>query len=126
MPDHAPSASPRFSFGKASLRIVSVSGMTIAPPIPWIGAGGDQGVHARRERGRGGRSGEEREAEGEDAPAPEAVTERRAGEQQDGERQGVGVDRPLELLERGVEVSADHRKRGRDDEVVEHDHEQGQ
>ncbi len=36
IPDHAPSASPRFSFGKASARIVSVSGVTIAPPIPWI------------------------------------------------------------------------------------------
>ena len=36
MPDQAPSARPRFSFGNASLRIVSVSGVTIAPPMPWI------------------------------------------------------------------------------------------
>ena len=35
IPDQAPRASPRFSFGKAPLRIVSVSGVTIAPPIPW-------------------------------------------------------------------------------------------
>ena len=34
IPDHAPSASPRLSAGTAALRIVSVSGMTIAAPKP--------------------------------------------------------------------------------------------
>ena len=36
IPPHAPSATPRRSGGTASDRIVSVSGMTIAPPSPWI------------------------------------------------------------------------------------------
>ena len=36
MPPHAPSASPRRSAGTAAERIVSVSGITIAPPSPWI------------------------------------------------------------------------------------------
>jgi hypothetical protein len=35
MPPHRPSASPRRSAGTASLRIVSVSGVTMAPPTPW-------------------------------------------------------------------------------------------
>src|ERR671935_230385 len=35
IPPHAPSARPRFSAGTAEERIVSVSGMTIAPPTPW-------------------------------------------------------------------------------------------
>ena len=35
MPDHAPSAMPRRSAETAALRIVSVSGVTIAPPTPW-------------------------------------------------------------------------------------------
>ena len=35
MPDHAPRATPRFSAGNAADRSVSVSGVTIAPPIPW-------------------------------------------------------------------------------------------
>ena len=35
MPDQAPSAMPRFSDGNAAERSVSVSGVTIAPPIPW-------------------------------------------------------------------------------------------
>ena len=35
IPDHAPSAMPRFSEGNAADRIVSVSGMTMAAPIPW-------------------------------------------------------------------------------------------
>ena len=34
IPPQAPSASPRFSFGTAALRIVSVSGITNAPPRP--------------------------------------------------------------------------------------------
>ena len=34
MPPHAPSARPRFSAGTAALRMVSVSGVTIAPPTP--------------------------------------------------------------------------------------------
>ena len=54
-----------------------------------------------------------------------AVAERGAGEQEDRERQGVGVDGPLELLERGAEVHVDGRERGGHDEVVEHHHEQG-
>ena len=34
MPPHAPSARPRRSGGTAAERMVSVSGMTIAPPMP--------------------------------------------------------------------------------------------
>ena len=35
IPPHAPSATPRFSAGTAADRIVSVNGITIAPPKPW-------------------------------------------------------------------------------------------
>ncbi len=35
IPPQAPSATPRLSAGTAALRIVSVSGVTIAPPRPW-------------------------------------------------------------------------------------------
>ncbi len=34
MPPQAPSATPRLSAGTAALRMVSVSGVTIAPPRP--------------------------------------------------------------------------------------------
>ena len=47
-----------------------------------------------------------------------------AGDEQDREGQRVGVDGPLELLDRRAEVDADDRQRGRDDEVVEDDHEE--
>ena len=57
-------------------------------------------------------------------PPPEAVAERRAGQQQDGEDERVGVDGPLETAEAGVQVTADHRDRRRHDEVVERDHEE--
>ena len=49
-----------------------------------------------RERGGGGEDGH---ADDEHAPSAEAVAERGAGEQEDGERQRVGVDGPLELLD---------------------------
>ena len=35
MPPHAPRNTPRFSSGTPAERIVSVSGITIAPPRPW-------------------------------------------------------------------------------------------
>ena len=35
IPPHAPSATPRRAGGTAAERIVSVSGMTMAPPRPW-------------------------------------------------------------------------------------------
>ena len=88
-------------------------------------AGDDQDVARRRER-RGGRpGGEDEQADDEHAAAAEAVAERGAGEQQDRERQGVGVDHPLERRERRAEVDLDHGEGGRHDEVVEGHHEQG-
>ena len=50
--------------------------------------------------------------------------ERSAGEQQHGERQRVGVDGPLQPLERGVQVVPDRGQRGGDHEVVQRSHEQ--
>ena len=64
------------------------------------------------------------EADDEHAPAAEAVAQRGAGEQEHRERERVGVDGPLERLDGGAEVRADARQRGRDDEVVERDHEE--
>ena len=61
---------------------------------------------ARRERSRGRGDGEDPDPDHEHPPAAEAVAERRAGEEQHGERQRVGVDGPLELAERRVEVAA--------------------
>ena len=59
------------------------------------------------------------EPDDEDAPAAEAVAERGAGEQEDGEGERVRVHRPLERLDRRAEILADAGERVRDDEVVE-------
>ena len=53
IPDQTPSASPRWAGGKASASSVSVSGVAIAAPTPWHGAGGDQQADARRQCGGG-------------------------------------------------------------------------
>ena len=86
-------------------------------------AGGDQRAGRGREGGGGRGGGEDPQADHEDAAAAEAVAERRAGEEEDGERERVRVDRPLQRLDRSTEVLADARERVRDDEVVEGDHE---
>ena len=90
------------------------------------GAGGDQLAAAGCERRGGRRQGEQRQCADEGTPAAEAITDRRARDEGHGEGERVGVDRPLELLERGAEVLADRRQRDGDDEVVEDDHEQRQ
>ena len=100
-------------------RIVSVSGVTIAPPTPCTRARDVERVRGRRERGDRRRAGEEQQAEHEHAPAAEAVAERGAREEQHREGERVRVDRPLELRDRRVQVAPDHRQRRRHDEVVE-------
>ena len=70
-------------------------------------------------------AGEQGDAEDEDPPATEPLTDSGRREQEDGEGQGVGVDRPLQAGQAGVEVDPDDRERGRDHQVVESGHEQG-
>ena len=90
------------------------------------GAGEDQDLGRRRQRGQGRSADEDGHADEEDALATEPVAERGAGDEQDREGQGVGVDHPLEVGQRGAEVALDDRQGGRHDEVVEGDHEQGE
>ena len=58
--------------------------------------------------------------------ATEPVAERGAGDEQDREGQGVGVDHPLQVGQARAEVALDDGQGGRHDEVVEGDHEQGE
>ena len=88
-------------------------------------AGGVERADRRRKRRCGRGRGEERQPDREQPAAAEAVTEGSAGQQEDGEGECVGVHRPLEAVEAGAEVLVDDRERGRDDEVVEGDHESG-
>ena len=87
-------------------------------------AGRDQLVRRPGERGQGRAAGEDRKADREEPPAAEAVAERGAGEEQDGEGEGVGVHHPLEPGQARVEVMTDHGQCGRHDEVVERRHEE--
>ena len=124
MPPQAPSARARRSGDTAAERIVSVSGMMIAPPTPWsaremISVSVVPAMAASAEP-----SGEQADAEHEDPPAAEAVAERGAGQEQDGEGEGVGIHDPFELGEAGIELGADHRQCGGDDEIVQGRHEQ--
>jgi len=78
-------------------------------------------VGRQRAEQRGDR--EDREAEGEDAPAAEPVGERAGGQQEHRERQDVGVDDPLEVGEARVERRTQVGQRHVHDGQVEHEHE---
>ena len=125
MPDHAPIARPRRSAGNASASRVSVSGVTMAAPTPWTARAAISAPVVGARAAAGGGDREDGEADEEHAAAAEAVAERGAGEQQDRVGERVRVDRPLERLDRRAEVGADGRQGVGDDEVVEHDHEEG-
>ncbi len=88
-------------------------------------AGNDEHLDRRRHRCQSGADREDAKADDEHSPPAEAVAERSAGEEQDGEGEGVGVHDPLQLREAGVEIGTDDGEGGDDDEVVEHRHEEG-
>src|SRR6202035_1748280 len=67
--------------------------------------------------GRGG--GEPHDTDGEDAPAPVAVPERTAEEQEGGEREGVAGDDPLQRPEAAVEGAIDGGEGDADDGRIE-------
>ena len=123
MPPQAPSASPRalgrHGGGQDRQRQRHHDRAADALQRP----GGVERADRGSERGRGRAAVKIVEPDREHPPAAEAVAERGAGQQQHGEGERVGVDRPLEPVETRAEVAADHRQRGRDDEVVERDHE---
>ena len=97
MPPHAPRATARRSGGTARGQDRQAERRDEGAADALDRAGDDEDV-ARGREGRGGRAGgEDRQADDEHPAATEPVAERGAGEQQDGERQRVGVDHPLEL-----------------------------
>ena len=126
MAPQMPRAALRRSGRTAALRRVSDRGMIIAPPAPCRARAATRtpmlGARAATRR----RGGEQGDAGHEDPPPSEPLAQGGGRQQQDGEGQGVGVDRPLEAGQAGVEVDPDHREGGRHHQVVEGGHEQGQ
>ena len=119
-----PSATPRRAAGNASERMRQRQRHHERAAEALYRAGGDERVHRRCERSSRRGDGEERDPQREHAAPAEAVAERCARQEEHREGQGVGVHRPLELLDRRAEVDPDHRERRRHDEVVEDDHEE--
>ena len=126
MADQMPSAAPRFSAGNVPAISVRVSGATIAPPTPCT-------VRAASSAPADGASAAAAEAAVKSASPPRNSRRRpkrsasaAPGHEDDREGERVGVDRPLQRLERRAEVGADRGKSDGDDEVVEHDHEEGE
>ena len=123
IPPQMPSARPRRSAGTEADRMVSVNGITIAPPRPWAARATSSAKIDGASAAAADADREDRDADHQQPPPAEAVAQRRAGQQQHGEGQRVRVDRPLKPAEAGVQILAEHRDRGRHDEVVQRDHE---
>ena len=126
MAPHTPSAWFRRSGRTAADNSVSERGMMRAPPAPCTARAvtsqptdGDNAAAAEAPV-KTTRPDEEHPA------AAEPVAEGGPGEQQHGEGEGVGVDRPLEAGQAGVEVAADDGEGGGHHQVVERGHEQRQ
>jgi hypothetical protein len=81
--------------------------MTMAPPMPWIARARISDV-LDDDRG-GGADREQQKADDEHAAPAEPVAQGGARQEEDREREGVGIDDPLELGERRAELVADHR-----------------
>jgi len=89
------------------------------------GAGGDQHGHGGRQRAGGGGEGEQRDASGEDPAPAEPVAERGGGDDACGERDAVGVHRPLQGRQADMEVELHPRQRRYHHQGVQHHHEIG-
>ena len=121
---HRPMALPRSRGGKTTVMIESVTGSTDAPAAPM--------TPRKRMSCRGvcayAVSSDARPKKLrpmiEDALAAVLVAQHAPGEEQRGEQAGVGVDRPDQLLLRGVQLARDRRQRDVEHRVVEHDDEQ--
>ena len=119
-PDHAPIATARSSLWNDAAMIARLPGVSSAPPIALQAAGGDQRVDVGRQAAEQRGEREPHDADEEDPAPAEPVTQGAAEQDQGGEGQRVGVDRPLQALEPGVEVLADPAERDVDDGRVEH------
>ena len=86
----------------------------------------DQRARRSCERRQDRADPEDHEADGERVAATVSVREAPCGEQQPREDQHVGIDHPLQLAGRGVEVTHERGERDVQDGVVESDHQQAE
>ena len=118
-----PTIIPRRSGGNAVVRIVRLSGRTAAAPSPCTVRATISSAVFGGERARGRGQREQRQADVEDPAPAEPVAERGGGDDAGGEGDAVGVDRPLQGREAGVQVALHARQRGDHDHRVEDHHE---
>ena len=118
-PDQAPMAGPRSSCRNDASMMRERAGRQQRPAHALQRASGDQRLDVGRDRAQQRGDREPGDADDEHPPPPVAIAERPAEQQEPGERQRVGVDRPLQPVERGVEIAPDGRQRDVDDGRVE-------
>ena len=106
-----PMAQARRCGGNPADSSANASGRTSAPPAPWTALAAistpafGASAHAADAAVNNPRPTASMR------PPPQPLAERRAGQQQHGEAQRVGVHRPLQRRQRRVQVHPDHRQR---------------
>ena len=117
-----PIAAPRFSGGKRGGQQRQPQRQHQRRTGPLGCPGRDEEADAGRERGRRRGCGEQAQPDRVEGPAAVAVAERGGCDQQHREAQVVGVDRPLQVLDRGAQVEPDRAQRRRHHQRVEGRH----
>ena len=121
-PDQVPMARPRVSSGNDALISARLPGTSSAAPTPCTARAAISCPIDRRQAAPGRGQREHRDADSEDLAPAEQVAQRPAGQQQRGQRQGVGLDHPLHVDERGVEGRLQRRQRDVHDRAVDERH----
>jgi hypothetical protein len=103
--------------------IESAAGAISVAPSPWTPPKHDEGLGCRREAVEQRRRREDRDTDEEHPLAPDEVTCPPAEEEEPAEHERVGVDDPLQVSVRHLEVFLDRRQRDVHDRRVEDDHE---
>ena len=112
MPAQMAMALARSLDGKLLTRMLSVAGMTSAPPMPMTArAAMTSAAESAKKVAYAEPSAEQHDARLHEALAAEAVAQRAGGEQHAGEHERVGVDDPL-LLAVGQAERLRHRRQG--------------
>ena len=119
-PDQAPTAVDRSSLRKDACRMANEPGVSSAAPAPCRARIPIRTAVLGRQRAADGGDGEPQHADHEDPPPAHPIAQRAAQQQQAGQRQRVGVQRPLQAGQAAAQILADPRQRDVHHGAVEH------
>ncbi len=102
-PDHVPMARPRSAGGNDALMSARLPGTSSAAPTPCRARAATSSANTSRHAAPCRGDSEQDDTGGEGLTAASGVAHRSAGQEEGGQREGIGFDHPLHARQRGVE-----------------------